>query len=256
MKSFSSLPRRVRATAIHVLVSACVAVLASLLVFVVWYPSPYGALTGGTGLFVLLMSVDLVLGPVLTAVVANAAKPSKELLRDIAVIACLQVAAFAYGIHTIAIARPVIAAFEVDRLRVVTAVEIEAAKLPEAPEGLRTLSWTGPRLIAARKPTAGDEAFRAMTLGLGGVDLSMVPAYWTPYDEMRADVLRVSRPAAVLAAHYPEAAKALANVAARANVNPDDLRFLPLVSRRASWVALIAQPDARIVGHLPLDGFF
>jgi hypothetical protein len=95
-----------------------------------------------------------------------------------------------------------------------------------------------------------------MTLGLGGVDLSMVPAYWVPYDDTRADVLRVSRPAAVLAARYPDAAKALADIAARAHAKPDDLRFLPLMSRRASWVALIVQPDARIVGHLPLDGFF
>jgi len=34
------------------------------------------------------------------------------------------------------------------------------------------------------------------------------------------------------------------------------MRFLPMTSRHASGVALLAPPDARIVGYLPVDGFF
>jgi hypothetical protein len=30
---------------------------------------------------------------------------------------------------------------------------------------------------------------------------------------------------------------------------------LPLMSRQSSWVSLVA-PGAKIVGHLPVDGFF
>ena len=35
-----------------------------------------------------------------------------------------------------------------------------------------------------------------------------------------------------------------------------ELRFMPLLSRQTNWVAVIAMPGARVVGHLPLDGFF
>jgi len=256
MDIFHALPRRVRATTLHVLVSGCIAALASVLVFLVWYPSPYGELTGGLNLFVLLTAVDLVLGPVLTAVVAAPGKPMRELVRDIAVIACVQVAAFGYGIYTIALARPAIVAFEVDRLRVVTAVEIETESLAAAPPGMRQLSWTGPVLIAAQKPTAPDAAFRAMTKGLGGVDLSMDPANWSDIAGARADMLKVARPVAALTAHYPETAAAVQSIAAKAGVDAARLRFLPLMSRRASWVVLLDEPQANIVGYLPLDGFF
>lgn len=256
MDIFHTLPRRVRATSLHVLVSGCIAALASVLVFLVWYPSPYGELTGGLNLFVLLTGVDLVLGPVLTAVVAAPGKPMRELVRDIAVIACVQVAAFGYGMYTIALARPAVVAFEVDRLRVVTAVEIETESLAAAPPGMRQLSWTGPVLLAARKPTAPDEAFRAMTKGLGGVDLSMDPANWSDIAGARADMLRVARPISALTAHYPATGAAVQSIAAKAGVAIDKLRFLPLMSRRDSWVALISEPHADIVGYLPFDGFF
>ncbi|WP_457329366.1 TfpX/TfpZ family type IV pilin accessory protein [Rhizobacter sp. P5_C2] len=256
MKRFSDLPRRLRATVLHLLFSVLVATAASLLVFVLWYPSPYGALTGGLELFGLLTGVDLILGPLLTAVVANGAKPRRELFRDIAAIAVVQLAALGYGLHTIALARPVVIAFEVDRMRVVTASEVAVDELPSAPADLQHLSWTGPKLIAALKPTSADEQFRSMTLGMSGVDLSMVPKYWADYAQARADVLRVAKPVSVLVQHYPAAAESVRALSAKAGVEVKDLRFLPLMSRRASWVTLVAQPDARIVGHLPLDGFF
>ncbi len=53
---------------------AFIAALAAALVFLVWYPSPYSTLAGGTGLFLLIVSVDVVMGPALTAVVASPGK--------------------------------------------------------------------------------------------------------------------------------------------------------------------------------------
>ena len=63
MKLLASRSRRVVATAFHLLASACVAGIAALIVFGVWYPPPYSTIAGGMNLFVLLMSVDVVLGP-------------------------------------------------------------------------------------------------------------------------------------------------------------------------------------------------
>lgn len=60
----------------------------------------------------------------------------------------------------------------------------------------------------------------------------------------------------MLARRYPQAAASLARIAADAGQPMSELRFMPLVSRQASWVSVIAMPGARIVGHLPLDGFF
>ena len=248
--------RRPRAVAIHLAASAVLAGLASMLVFLVWYPRPFDAIAGGATLFLMLVGVDVVLGPALTAVVAGPAKPLPELRRDLVVIVLLQLAAMAYGLYTVAFARPVFVSFEVDRFRVVAAADVEPSALQDAPATLRALPWTGPQLIAAVKPVNPGEQMRSLELGLAGLDLSMIPANWRDYASQADAVWRVSKPASALLARYPQAAAEVAAIAARTSRQTQALRWLPLMSRRASWVALIAAPDSRIVGYLPLDGFF
>lgn len=248
--------RRLQAAGIHFLASAGVAALAAIVVFQVWYPAPFAAVAGGLGLFTLLVTVDVVLGPALTAVAASPAKRAVELRRDLAVIVAIQLTAFAYGLYTIAIARPVYLAFEIDRMRVVTAADVEPALLREAEEKFRTLPWFGPVLVAAVKPVTPEAQLRSIDLGLAGVDLSMIPANWREYSSQSNEVWARARPVQALTEKYPQSAAGLAEIAAASGVAVAELRFLPLLSRQASWVTLIAAPGARVVGHLPFDGFF
>lgn len=238
------------------LASGLVAAAAAAGVFCVWYPPPFAALTGGIGLFLLIVSVDVVLGPALTAVVASPGKARRELTRDLAAIVFVQLAAFAYGLYTMAVARPVWLAFEVDRLRVVTAADIESEALQDAPRAMQALSWTGPRTMAVVKPSDPDEQMRAIELGLAGLDLAMQPRYWRTYATHTDEVWRAARPVSVLLAQYPQRAADVAAIAQAAGQPVQALRFLPLLSRQASWVSLIAQPGAQVVGHLPVEGFF
>jgi len=248
--------RRVLAAGIHLFVSASVAAVAALVVFLLWFPPPYAAISGGLSLFVLLVSVDVVLGPALTAIAASPSKPARELRRDLAVIVAIQLAAFAYGIHAIALARPVVLSFEVDRMRVVTAADIEEGSLMKAPASLRKLSWSGPVVIAAVKPTDPDEVLRSIQLGLAGTDLSMIPGNWREFESQHDAAWLAARPVARLLAQYPRALGEVDAAASGAGVAVQQLRFLPVLSRRASWVALVAPASARVVGFLPLDGFF
>lgn len=251
-----TLPFRLRTASLHLLASAFIAALAAALVFLVWYPSPYSTLAGGTSLFLLIVSVDVVMGPALTAVAASPGKGRTELMRDLAVIVVLQLAAFGYGLYTMALARPVLLVFEVDRLRVVTAADIDPASLTDAPPLLRQLSWMGPRMVAAVKPSVPAEQMRSIELGFAGSDLAMQPKQWRDYASHSSDVWRAARPVAVLLVKYPQLASSVAGIAQSAGQPPEALRFLPLMSRRASWVSLITAPGARVVGHLPVEGFF
>jgi hypothetical protein len=249
--------RRTRflAAAVHFVASIAVATLAAGLVFSLWYPSPLDRIAGGATLFLILVSVDVVLGPSLTAVVASPGKPVAEFKRDMLVIVGLQLAAFAYGLYTIALARPVYQSFEIDRFRVVTAADVDPSELEKAPPELRSLPWLGPKLIAAVKPDDAEERLRSIELGLAGIDLSMVPANWRPYHTQRGAAWRAAKSASALVAHYPQIADQLTQIATSQGSPPAELRFLPLISRQASWVILLAGPDARPVGYLPVDGF-
>ena len=71
----------------------------------------------------------------------------------------VQLSALVYGLHSIALTRPVWLAFEGDRLRIVKAVEVHGQYLPQAQPGLTALPWTGPRLIAVGRWTNQTQHF-------------------------------------------------------------------------------------------------
>ena len=128
--------------------SSLTVVLAALLL--VWYPQPYFRLAGGAGLMMILIGVDVVIGPLLTLVVFNPAKKSLRL--DLAVIVALQVAALIYGITVIAQARPVFVVFAGERFTVVPANAIDPESLASAKPPFATLPINGPRTVGARLP--------------------------------------------------------------------------------------------------------
>jgi hypothetical protein len=252
----TSLAHRFRMAAAHFGASAVVAAVAALLIFKVWYPSPFANIAGGLSLFALLVGVDVVLGPALTAVAASPGKPRRVFLRDLAVIVSLQLAAFGYGAYTVALARPVALVFEVDLMRLVSAAEIQPGEVSAVPAPSPQLSWSGPRLMAAALPAEGDEMLRAIDLGLAGIHLAMQPVYWRDYSSQSSLAWKAARPVSKLLGKYPESAAEVAQLARSAGVPFESLRFLPLTARHADGVTLIAPPDAQVIGHLPLDGFF
>jgi hypothetical protein len=248
------MPSRLRASAIHLLLSCGIAALAAALVFGLWYPGAYRALSGGQSLFWLIVSVDIVLGPLLTLVVFNLKKPRAELVRDLAIIAALQLGALGYGLLTMYQARPVHLVFEVDRLRVVSAADIDPAALPQAPPGLQDLPLTGPTVIAARRAKDNDELMAAVTAASQGVEISMQPARWIPYaDAERREALARAKAYATLSAR-PDLRDALAAAARDLGRAPEGLALLPAQSRFATWSAVLDERGEPIK-LIPVDSF-
>ena len=116
---------RFQAAGIHLCISLVIAALAATLVFALWYPYPYRDLSGGRELFTMLVSIDVILGPLLTLAVFNLKKPRAQLVRDLAIIGLVQLLALGYGLWTVYQARPVHMVFEMDRFRVTHAADID-----------------------------------------------------------------------------------------------------------------------------------
>ena len=140
------------AASIHLICSLVVAALAGVLVFGLWYPYPYRELSGGRELFLLIVVVDVVCGPLLTMVIFNPAKPRAELWRDLGLVALIQLGALGYGLLTVWQARPLFLVQEVDRFKVVMAPDLDAMAVAALPASLKPLSWAGPRVVAIRPP--------------------------------------------------------------------------------------------------------
>jgi hypothetical protein len=242
---------RAKAAGVHLLISLAVAALIAALVFGLWYPGAYRLLSGGRELFLLVISVDVVLGPLLTFAVFNLRKGWPHLRRDLAVIALLQLSALGYGMYTVCIARPVAMVFEVDRFRVLTTNDVYTTELPKARPEYRRLPLTGPWLLGARKPQGINEKNDALMVGLEGIDIGQRPMFWQPYADSISDALARAKPVARLLNQYPTPT---AELLREFKVDNATARYLPVLAR-GNWVAILDAHGA-IAGFIPVDGFF
>jgi hypothetical protein len=229
----------VKAGLVHLIVSVAVAAATALVTFGLWYPSPFAELSRGRELFWLITSVDVICGPMLTLVLFNPTKRRGELVRDLAIVGIIQLGALGYGVWTLFQARPVHLVFEIDRFRVVSGADIAHAQLAKAPPGLQQLPWTGPTLIGARRSRTQQELMESVESALGGVDIAMQPARWVAFDAVRLAAIDKSVPLAEYMRRKPHAFAALEDAVRRTGRPIRDLRVLPVVSRFASWTALV-----------------
>ena len=246
---------RLRASAIHFGISIGVALLAALLVLLVWYPYPYREVSGGRELFLILISVDVVLGPLITLTIFDRRKPWRVLARDLAVVGLLQLAALGYGMWTSFIARPVHLVFEIDRFRVVHAIDVPSELMDKAPAGLRSLPLFGPDLLAARPFRSAEENLEVTLAALQGVQIGARPDLWEPYADARAEVLKAAQPAIKLRQRFPDKTDLIDAEISRSGRAPESLVTLPLVGRKTFWTVLLDSSTAEVVGFIPLDSF-
>ncbi len=250
-----------RFAALHLVISLAVAVMAAVLVLAVWYPHPYGLLSGGLHLFLILVSVDVVCGPLLTLVLFNPGKPRRELVTDLGLVVLIQLAALGYGLHTVYEARPLFLVHEVDRFRVIALPDYGDVDVSEAmgrlDPALRPRPFKGPVTVGLRDPKDAQERQAVMFESLaGGRDYAQRPGFYRPYDDAayRPTALARARPLAACVARCPGTADAASQLLRPHRVAPDQALFLPVLHRQ-DWVAVLDPATARILGFLPGDGF-
>jgi hypothetical protein len=250
--------RGTRASLLHLLGSLLLAALVAALVFGLWYTHPYSELVGGTELFLLVMAVDVVCGPLLTAVLYNPSKSKRELFTDLSLVVLIQLTALGYGLYTVVQSRPIYTVFEVDRFRVITAADIEGVDWAKAKAPWDAPHWGGPKLITVRMPTNNEEKIEAVRLAVGGKDVSLRPEFWKNWDsETPALLLKRAKSVHTLREKLSESKRALLDAAiSRSGLPPERLRSLPMTSfKNTDWVALIDSQTAKPVAYAPVDGF-
>ena len=245
---------RVRAAGLHLLISVGIALLAAAAVFLLWYPGAYRLLAGGQELFTLVVTIDVILGPLLTLTVFDVRKAWPHLRRDLAVIGFVQLCALAYGLHTVYLARPVVLVFEGDRFRVVNAAEVYQPDMPKTKPEYQSLPLTGPWVLGTRASQNNDEEGDAQLLRQLGAGVGMRPMYWRDYEASRSDVVAKSKPLAALLGRQPAPRQSsVREDLQKLNVPEAGTRYLPLAARGGPWVVLLS-PDGRVLGFEALDG--
>jgi hypothetical protein len=226
---------RWKACGIHLLLSAAVAAVVLTLMLTVWYPWPLFEIAGGGRLIFILTGVDVTLGPLITLIIFKSGK--KGLKFDLTVIALAQLAALAYGIHTMFLARPVYIAFAVDQFELVTARDIDPQDLAQAarPE-FKRIPLTRPRYIAVVPPTDPAERSRLVEAVMKGKDLYMFPRYYVPYEQEAQSALKRAKPLGVLLKRAPEVVQ---DYLGSSGHTEGSIKFLPLRSPHADAAVLL-----------------
>jgi hypothetical protein len=178
---------RLKVFGLHLLASACVLSLILGGLYLGWYKWPGWYLTAVARVLLILCSVDLALGPILTLIIANPKKPRRTLARDIAMIAVVQLVALAYGTVTLWQGRPLYYTFSANRLETVQASDLEPPQIALARKENPTFAphwYSRPRWVWAPLPDDPNKAMEIVggaTLG-EGQDIIEMPRYFKAWD--------------------------------------------------------------------------
>ncbi|CAN5130782.1 fimb protein [soil metagenome] len=240
---------------IHLACSFILALLSAILVFGLWYPYPYNEISGGREIFLLIIGVDVVCGPLLTLVLFSPSKKKSELRRDLGLVLLIQLGALGFGLFTVWQARPLFLVMERERFKVVAKPDLRLTSDPLAVTAWAKLSgslkpkwFEGPKIVALRESINENESTQVMIdYTLGGRDFSDRPEFYIPYSNVNA--LKFAKPLEFFLKKYP-ALQVIANrLALEKGASIATWSYLPIVARK-DWVVILGG-QGQIEGFLP-----
>lgn len=247
----------IRAGALHLLISIAVMLAVAALVFGVWYPSPFNQLQGGVALFLLVATIDVICGPLLTVVLWNPRKSRREKICDIGLVVVIQVAALLYGVYSVATARPVYVVYERDRFQVVSVADLRGSDMSAAPENMRNFTWGGPTIIGVELYAGTHPKFlESVQLSLAGIFPAYQPSRWLEYSTVQKEAGEQSYPIERVIQNQALDKVSVASLSRKVGVPEEFMGYLPLSGfLDVDWSVILDRRDGRVLGYLPFDGW-
>jgi hypothetical protein len=242
---------RLKAFGLHLLASTVA--LSSILgtLYLGWYRWPGWHLADVVHVVLVLVGVDVVLGPLMTFVIARSTKPRRELTRDIAMIVTVQLVALVYGTVSLWHGRPLYYAFSENVLQLVQAYDIDAQEIALARQRKAELAphwYSLPRWIWAPLPQDPDESKKIVTSSiLGGDDVISMPRYFKPW-EQGFPALRTQLKKVDSVAYFSTGDKKLLKERMRAaGLSTDQPNTMPLTGRGHPLLAVFDPTSLKIM---------
>jgi hypothetical protein len=226
---------RLKAFSLHLLSSAAVLTLLLGCLYYGWYRWPGWYLTDVTRVVLVMICVDVVLGPTLTLIIANQKKSRRELTRDIGIIVAVQLCALTYGSASLWSGRPLYYAFSENVLQLVQAYDIndsEAALGRQQNPSLAPHWYSLPRWIWAPLPQDAETRQQIVTGVLsGGDDVISMPRYFKRWEDGVASLRSELKKVDDVSYFAPSEKKALKERMKAAGLADDKLDTMPLSGR-------------------------
>ncbi len=248
---------RLKAFGFHLLGSACFMALVLGAFYLGWYRWPGWYLAGASTIALMMLGFDVVLGPLLTFVVANPGKPRRELARDIGIICCVQIIAAGYGATTLWNGRVLYYVYSQRFLEIVQASDLDAGQValgrkldPEfAPHW-----YSLPRWIYAPLPKDENLQKQIVTGAItGGDDVIQMPRYYQPWEKalprLRSELKVVDK----MTEFSVKEKKTLKQRMEERHLDPNQPIAIPMMGRVRPLLAVIDPQSVRITALIRAD---
>ena len=232
---------RIRFFVSHLLISLIIALITISLVFLIWYPYPLAKAVGVTHIFLMMLAIDVIVGPVLGFLVYKQGK--KTLKVDLAVIILIQLSALLYGVYTIQEGRPVWLVFNVDQFEVVRNNEIYNKNIKQAAARFQEVSLLGPQFAAIKLSENSEQKQKDMfDEVINGISLSQRPERYVELTQAKNQIQQRALPLVELQRYNPktDVEKTLAKY-------PKANAWLPLKANAVDMVVLVNKESASII---------
>lgn len=217
----------------HLFISFLIALLVVGLVFFIWYPAPLAKAVGVTHIFLMMLTIDVIVGPLLGLLVYKEDK--KSLKFDLTIIIAIQISALLYGIYSIEQGRPVWIVYSVDRFELVRKNEIILENINHVKPQFQQLSWLKPQFVATQfaqdVKQRNDDMFAEV---LGGISLAQKPERYVDFSQAKAQLQKRAQSLELLQQYNDKAVveKTLAKY-------PKATAFLPMKASAVDMTVLI-----------------
>src|SRR5690606_36486625 len=148
---------------------------------------------GVTHIFLMLLAIDVIIGPLLGLLVYKERK--KSLKFDLSVIIIIQIAALCYGIYNLEQGRPAWLVFHADRFELVRKNDIILDGIDQAQPQFQRVSWGKPQFVAVKSATSTkqrqDDIFTEI---LGGISLAQQPERYVELTQAKSKLQKRALP--------------------------------------------------------------
>lgn len=225
----------------HLFISLFIVCLVVAVVLCLWYPAPLYKAAGVTQIFLMLLVIDIVLGPLLVLLVYK--KEKKTLKFDIGVIIIIQILALTYGIFNIEKGRPVWLVYSIDRFELIRKNELIQENLKEAQLQFQKTSWLKPQFVAVEfskdKKQRENDMFAEV---FSGISIAQKPERYVDFSYARPQIQQRALPFKELES-YNSKAEVQKTLAKYPNANA----WLPLKANAIDMVVLINKDTTEII---------
>ena len=233
--------KRIKFFLSHLIISISLALLVIGLVFFIWYPSPLATAVGVTHIFLMLLVIDVILGPLLGLLVYKEGK--KTLKFDLSVIILIQIAALCYGVFSIEQGRPAWLVYNVDRFELVRKNELVDTNIQQAQSQFQQPSWFKPQYVATEFAKdiqqRNDEMFAEV---FSGISIAQRPERYVELTQATTQIQQRALPLKELEQYNPktDVEKTLAKY-------PKADAWLSLKANAVDMVVLVNKESASII---------